>query len=76
MKFTRITIRPEQMGGVPCVRGFRLPVSTVIGMVADGMSWPSILDAFPDLEEADIRECLLFAAQAVREHELPLVTPA
>jgi len=64
------------MGGVPCVRGFRLPVSTVIGMVADGMSWPSILDAFPDLEEADIRECLLFAAQAVREHELPLVTPA
>ncbi len=76
MKFTRITIRPEQMGGVPCVRGYRIPVSTVVAMVAEGMTNESILEALPDLEAADIQECLFFAAEAVRERELPLVTRA
>jgi uncharacterized protein (DUF433 family) len=56
MKFTRITINPKQMGGVPCIRGLRIPVTTVVGMVADGMSEQEILKAFPDLEKEDIRE--------------------
>jgi len=76
MRFTRITVNPNQMGGVPCVRGLRIPVATVVGMVADGMTVPEILDAYPDLERDDIREALSFAAEAVRERELPLVVSA
>ncbi len=74
MKFTRITVNPHQMGGVPCIRGLRIPVATVVGMVADGMTEAEILGAFPDLEPEDIREALQYAAEAVRERELPLVT--
>ena len=73
MKFTRITINPKQMGGMPCIRGLRIPVSTVVGMVADGMSEEEILKSFPDLEREDIHEALKYAAEAVRERELPLV---
>lgn len=73
MTFTRITINPSQMGGVPCIRGLRIPVATVVGMVADGMSNNQILHAFPDLQPDDIREALQYAAEAVRERELPLV---
>ena len=72
MTFTRITVRADQMGGVPCIRGLRIPVATVVGMVADEMSEQEILDAYPDLEAEDIRESLRFAAEAVRERELPL----
>ena len=64
------------MGGVPCIRGLRIPVATVVGMVADGMTDAEILDAFPDLEPEDLREALRFAAEAVRERELPLVKTA
>lgn len=74
MKFTRITVNSRQMGGVPCMRGLRIPVATVVGMVAEGMKEEDILKAFPDLEREDIREALQFAAEAVRERELPLVT--
>jgi len=74
MKFTRITVNPKQMGGAPCIRGLRIPVATVVGMVADGMSEEEILKAFPDLEKEDIREALQYAAEIVRERELPLVT--
>jgi uncharacterized protein (DUF433 family) len=73
MNFVRITINPHRMGGVPCIRGLRIPVATVVGMVAEGMSEAEILRAFPDLESEDIREALLFAAEAVRERALPLV---
>ena len=73
MKFTRITVNPKQMDGVACIRGARIPVATVVGMVADGMSNDEILQAYPDLEAEDIREALRFAAEAVRERELPLV---
>lgn len=73
MKFDRITISPKQMDGVPCIRGLRIPVATVVGMVAEGMSNEEILKAYPDLESDDIRESLLFAAEAVRERELPFV---
>jgi uncharacterized protein (DUF433 family) len=73
MRFPRITVDPRQMGGVPCIRGCRIPVATVVGMVADGMANAEILDAFPDLEVEDLREALRYAAEAVRERELPLV---
>jgi len=73
MRFHRITVNPDQMGGVPCVRGLRIPVATVVSMVADGMTEDEILKAYPDLEREDIRESLKFAAEAVRERELPLV---
>ena len=72
MKFTRITVDPHQMGGLPCIRGLRIPVSRVVDMVADGMSEAEIVEELPDLEPADIREALRYAAEAVRERELPL----
>ena len=72
LKFTRITVNPQQMGGVPCIRGLRIPVATVVGMLADGMSTEEILKSLPDLERDDVREALQFAAEAVRERELPL----
>jgi uncharacterized protein (DUF433 family) len=71
--FTRITVDPGQMGGTPCIRGLRIPVTTVVGMVSEGMSESEILRAFPDLELDDIRESLRFAAEAVRERELPVI---
>ena len=76
MDFERITIDPEQMGGVPCIRSLRIPVATVIGMLAEGMTEEEILTDYPDLELADIREALRFAAQAVLEREIPLLVPA
>ena len=75
MKFTRITVNPKQMGGVPCIRGMRIPVATVVAMVADGMTEKDILQAYPDLEPGDIAEALRYAAEAVRERELPLTIP-
>ena len=60
------------MGGVPCIRGLRIPVATVVGMVADGMTHVEILAAYPDLEPDDVHEALRYAAEAVRERELPL----
>jgi len=62
------------MAGVPCIRGMRIPVATVVGMVAEGMTEAEILKAFPDLEAEDVREALRYAAEAVRERQLPLVT--
>jgi uncharacterized protein (DUF433 family) len=61
------------MAGVPCIRGMRVPVATVVGMVAEGMSTDEILDDFPYLEREDIAEALQYAAEAVRERQLPLV---
>lgn len=72
MRYTRITVSPAQMGGVPCIRGLRIPVATVVSMVSDGMAEEEILAAYPDLERDDIKEALRYAADAVRERELPL----
>lgn len=72
MQFTRVTVNPNQMGGVPCIRGLRIPVATVVGMVADGMSDAEILESYPDLTAEDIHEALRYAAEAVRERSLPL----
>ena len=76
MKFTRITVRPDQMDGIPCMRGLRIPVATVVGMVANRMADEEILAAYPDLEPEDIQEALIFAAQAVRERQLPVTEAA
>ena len=72
MTFSRITVDPARMGGVPCIRGLRIPVAAVVGMLADEMSAEQIIDAFPDLEREDIAEALRYASEAVRERELPL----
>jgi len=74
MQYARITVNPNQMGGVPCIRGIRVPVATVVDMVADDMSEEDICEAFPDLEREDITESLRFASEAVRERGIPLVT--
>lgn len=75
MQFTRITIDPQQMGGVPCLRGLRIPVATVLGMLADGMTESEILSSYPDLDPGDIHESLRYAADALRERGLPLLVP-
>lgn len=72
MAFERITTDPEVLAGVPCIRGMRVPVATVVSMVADGMTTEEILADFPYLEAEDVTESLRYAAEAVRERELPL----
>jgi len=75
-RYQRISVDPRQMGGSPCIRSLRIPVATVVEMVAEGMSVDEILTAYPDLEREDIAEALHYAAEAVRERELPLKTVA
>ena len=70
--FDRITADPGQMGGVPCIRGLRIPVSTIVGMIADGMSSSEILDAYPDLESEDIVQALRYAAYLTKDREIEL----
>ena len=76
MAFDRITADLDRMGGVPCIRGLRFPVATVVGMVADGMTNDEILAEHPDLEAEDIAQPLRYAALALQERELPLRLPA
>ncbi len=64
--FPRITVDPKQMDGVSCIRGLRIPVTTVVEMIADGMAEAEILAAYPDLEPEDLHEAQRYAA-AVRE---------
>lgn len=72
MRYKRITVDPDVMGGVPCIRGMRMPVATVMGMLADGITKEEILKQFPDLEPEDIDEALRSAAETVRERAIPL----
>ena len=65
--FNRITIRQDQMGGVPCIRGLRIPVATVIEMLVSGMDAKAILDAYPDLEQEDIVAVLRYAASTLQQ---------
>lgn len=62
------------MGGVPCIRGTRIPVTTVVGMIAEGMTPQQVLADFPQLTDADIRDALRFAAAAVDQREFPLAS--
>ena len=73
MKFKHITVNPAQMNGVPCIRGLRIPVATVVGIIANRMTESEILEAYPDLNPEDIQEALQFAALAVRERQVPFV---
>lgn len=75
-KLTRITVSPHQMDGMPCIRGLRIPVATVVEMIAQGISEAEILRFYPDLESADLRQALSFAAAATRERGLPIVDVA
>lgn len=74
--FDRITAEQEKMGGVPCIRGLRIPVATVVGMIADGMTDREVLEAYPDLESDDIRQSLRFAAYLAKEREVVLADRA
>ncbi|MGE3801933.1 MAG: DUF433 domain-containing protein [Candidatus Kapaibacterium sp.] len=74
--YTRITVDSAQMGGVPCIRGLRIPVSMIIRMLSEGMSNKEILHAYPDLESEDIREALRYAAEALYERQIPIITKA
>ena len=76
MAFERITTDPDVMGGLPCIRGLRMPVATVVAMVADGMSVAEIIDDLPYLTAEEVAEALRYAAAAVRGRELPLRHPA
>ena len=76
MRFERITTNPAQMGGMPCIRGLRIPVATVVAMGADGMTTDEILTELPDLQAEDIADALHYAAEALRERELPIRRPA
>ena len=71
-QLTRITLDPHVMGGKPCIRGLRVTVGTVVGLLASGHSTSDILKAYPYLEEEDVREALAYAAWRVEEIELPL----
>ncbi len=71
-QLTRITLDPEVMGGKPCIRGLRVTVGTVVGLLASGHSITDILNAYPYLEEEDIHQALAYAAWRVEELELPL----
>ncbi|MYE10994.1 MAG: DUF433 domain-containing protein [Gammaproteobacteria bacterium] len=75
MQFSRVTVDPDQMGGVPCIRGLRIPVATIVGLLAQGMSASDVLDDYPDLRPDDIGEALSYAAAAVNERQIPLTAP-
>lgn len=74
MAFTRITVDSEVMAGVPTIRGMRIPVATVVLMVADGMTAEEICRELPDLEAEDVAEALRYAAAAVSDGDLPLLS--
>ena len=69
---TRITANPQMMGGRPCIRGIRVTVGTVVGLVASGHSREDILRLYPYLEPEDISEALAYAAWRSDEFEVPL----
>lgn len=76
MAFERISRDPMVMAGVPCIKGTRLPVATVVAYVAEGQSPDEIARDFPQLSAADVLEALAFAAETLREREIPLSTSA
>lgn len=73
MAYNRITIEPEKMGGAPCIRGLRIPVATIVNYVGSGMTVEEVLGHYPDLVAEDVYEAIRYAADAVREHTLPMV---
>ena len=75
MKFPeldRITIDPKVMGGKPCIRGMRVTVGTITGLIASGASFQEILELYPYLEEEDIKAALAYATWRAEEYDLLL----
>ena len=72
--FERITLDPAVMGGKPCIRGMRVTVGTIVGLLATGRTREEILQAYPYLEPEDIAQALAYAAWRVDEREVPLAT--
>ncbi|WP_249018835.1 DUF433 domain-containing protein [Conexibacter sp. S30A1] len=72
MALDRIVVDHQIMGGVPCVQGTRIPVATVVGLLAQGLTAAEIRADYPQLSDEDIRASLQFAAEAVTERQLPL----
>jgi len=70
--FDRVTLDPEVMGGKPCIRGIRITVGTILGLLASGHSDEDILQAYPYLEKEDIRASLAYATWRVEEFEVPV----
>lgn len=73
-KLTRITFNPEVMGGKPCIRGMRVTVGMIVGMIAAGHSKGDVLNLYPYLESEDIDEALSYAAWRSEEVDIPLPT--
>lgn len=73
MAFERISVNPERMGGLPCVRDTRVTVAAVLGQLAAGRSVAEVLEDYPYLEVEDVLAALAFAAEAMQERELPFV---
>lgn len=71
-KLTRITFSPEVMGGKPCIRGMRVTVGTIVGLMACGHTPEDILKAYPYLESEDIYQALSYAAWRTEEVEIPI----
>ena len=76
MAFERITVDPQRMGGVPCIRDLRVTVSMVLGQLAAGASTSDVLADYPYLVREDILAALEYAAAVVNERELPIARPA
>jgi uncharacterized protein (DUF433 family) len=74
MQFERVSVDPHRCGGVPRIRDLRIPVATVVAMAAEGLTADQIVAELPDLEVEDVRQALLYAAEAVRERELPVLS--
>jgi len=73
VKLDRITMDPEVMGGQPCIKGLRIPVSLIIKLIASGKKSKDILEDYPELEEEDIKQSLEYAAWTVSEKVLPVI---
>ncbi|MYE45711.1 MAG: DUF433 domain-containing protein [Chloroflexi bacterium] len=71
----RITVDPAIMGGKACIRGMRVTVGTVVGLLASGHSAADILESYPYLEQEDIEQSLAYAAWRLEEGEVPLSAP-
>jgi uncharacterized protein (DUF433 family) len=72
---TRITFNPEVMGGKPCIRGMRVTVETIVGLVASGKTVDQVLAEYPYLEREDILEALAYAPWRAEKREVPLASP-
>jgi uncharacterized protein (DUF433 family) len=76
VSFERISVDPNKMGGLPCIRDLRVTVSMVLGQLAGGRTVDQVLADYPYLEREDVMAALEYAAAIVNEREVPLARPA